>query len=140
MDINIREMTIEDFNAVLDLWQGAEGVGLSDSDAADEIAKFLLRNPGLSLVALVDNNLAGAVLCGHDGRRGYIHHLAVSPAYRRMGIGRHLVEQCLENLRSQGINKCHLFVFENNVDAIAFWEKSGWTMREELCMMSRYTY
>jgi ribosomal protein S18 acetylase RimI-like enzyme len=137
MNFNTREMTMSDYKAAFGLWQGVEGVGLSDADTADQIAIFLSRNPGLSFVAFVGENLAGAVLCGHDGRRGYIHHLAVSPAYRRSGIGGRLVERCLHELQLQGIRKCHLFVFTSNHDAITFWEKSGWTLREELRVMSK---
>jgi len=77
--------------------------------------------------------------CGHDGRRGYIHHLAVSKPYRCQGVGRALAGQCLSALRAAGIHKCHLFVFDDNQEAIAFWKKMGWTQRIELTVMSQYT-
>lgn len=139
MSIRIRELGIEDYQEVLALWQESEGVGLSSSDSREQIAKFLARNPGCSLVACEEQVLVGAVLCGHDGRRGYIHHLAVRDSYRRRGVGRRLVNECLRRLKLSGIQKCHLFVFENNVSAIAFWRGIGWTGRDELNMMSRFT-
>jgi len=81
--------------------------------------------------------VVGTVLCGHDGRRGYIHHLAVAQSHRRRGIGRALVERILSALMAQGIQKCHLFVFGENRQAIAFWERVGFSQRVELVMMSR---
>jgi putative acetyltransferase len=135
----IREMTIRDYDQVVGLWQNSEGVGLSDADSREGIARFLGRNPGLSFVARHGEHLVGVVLCGHDGRRGYIHHLAVSKSHRRQGLGRALVERCLSALRRDGIDKCHIFVFAANGDAITFWKNVGWTERVELIMMSQYT-
>jgi len=139
MSIVIREMTIQDYYEVLALWQTSEGVGLSDADLEESIARYLHSNPGLSFVARDGEPLVGAVLCGHDGRRGYIHHLAVSRSHRRRGLGRALVERCLSALRRDAIDKCHIFVFADHQDTIAFWKGIGWTQRVELVMMSQYT-
>ena len=134
----IREMTIRDYDEVADLWQNSQGVGLSDADSREGVARFLERNPGLSFVARDGEHLVGVVLCGHDGRRGYIHHLAVSKSHRRKGLGRALVGRCLSALRRDGIGKCHIFVFGDNQDTVAFWKNIGWTQRVELIMMSQY--
>ena len=139
MSIAIREMTIQDYGQVLALWRTSEGVGLSDADSEESIARYLDRNPGLSFVARDGEHLVGAILCGHDGRRGYIHHLAVSESHRRQGLGRALMERCLSALRRDGIGKCHIFVFADSQDTIAFWKSIGWTRRVELVMMSQYT-
>lgn len=139
MSVVIREMTIHDYEEVLVLWQTSEGVGLSDADSEQSIASYLHRNPGLSFVASDGQHLVGAVLCGHDGRRGYIHHLAVSKSHRRQALGRALVDRCLSALRRDGIAKCHIFVFADNRDTIGFWKGIGWTQRVELVMMSQYT-
>jgi ribosomal protein S18 acetylase RimI-like enzyme len=139
MEVAIRTMEIGHYPAVLDLWQATEGVGLSSADNPEAIAQFLDRNPGLSAVAVEGQRVVGAVLCGHDGRRGYIHHLAVHPAYRRGGLGRALVRHCLQQLRLAGIAKCHLFVFASNDSGRAFWRATGWTERQELIMMSTMT-
>ena len=119
MSIVIREMTIQDYDEVLSLWQASEGVGLSDADSEEGVACFLDRNPGLSFVARDGEHLVGAILCGHDGRRGYIHHLAVSKPHRCQGLGRALVERCLSALRGDGIGKCHIFVFADNQDTVS---------------------
>ena len=139
MSVLIREMTKHDYEEVLALWQTSEGVGLSEADWEESIARYLHRNPGLSFVAHDGEQLVGAILCGHDGRRGYIHHLAVSESHRRQGLGRSLVARCLSALRQDGIDKCHIFVFADNQDTIAFWKSIGWTQRVELVMMSQYT-
>ena len=139
MNIVIREMVIQDYDEVLALWQTSEGVGLSDADSEESIGLYLNRNPGLSFVARDGEHLVGAVLCGHDGRRGYIHHLAVSKSHRRQGLGCALVERCLSALRRDGIGKCHIFVFAGSQDTSAFWKSIGWTRRVELVMMSQYT-
>jgi ribosomal protein S18 acetylase RimI-like enzyme len=137
MSIELREMTIEDYDEVLALWQASEGIGLSEADSKESIKRFLVRNPGHSFVALDGDVLVGAALCGHDGRRGYIHHLAVNESHRRQGIGRSLVGRCMYALLRIGIGKSHLFVFGENQGAIDFWEQVGWTQRVELMMMSQ---
>ena len=138
MNFELREMTINDYPAVYNLWENSEGIGLSDADSKEGIRHFLTHNPGLSYVALDNDQIVGAALCGHDGRRGYIHHLAVLSSHRKQGIGRSLVNRCVFALMQIGISKCHLFVFDGNQDAINFWNKVGWTQRVELMMMSQY--
>ena len=137
MSIELRDLAIEDYDKVYDLWKSSEGIGLSDADSKESISRFLERNPGLSYTAWDGDQLVGAVLCGHDGRRGYIHHLAVKQSHRRQGIGKSMVGRCMFSLLRLGIGKCHLFVFGENENAIAFWNKVGWTERVELMMMSQ---
>jgi ribosomal protein S18 acetylase RimI-like enzyme len=138
MNFIIREMTIADFEEVKALWQRSNGIELSTADTKESITRFLERNPGLSFVARDGDLLVGAVLCGHDGRRGYIDHLAVSQSHRCQGIGRALVGRCLYNLVQIGIRKWHLFVMQDNQAAIEFWKKLGWAQRVELVTMSKY--
>jgi ribosomal protein S18 acetylase RimI-like enzyme len=138
MSIQLREMTINDYDTVYAVWEASEGIGLSDADSKEGIKRFLARNPGLSYLALDGDQVVGAALCGHDGRRGYIHHLAVVKSHRRQGIGRSLVSRCMFALMQIGIAKCHLFVFDENQGAIDFWNKVGWTQRVELMMMSQH--
>jgi ribosomal protein S18 acetylase RimI-like enzyme len=130
-----RPMTIDDYAEVYRLWQSSEGVGLGTSDGLQEISRFLARNPDLSQIATVDGQVAGAVLAGHDGRRGYLHHLAVSAEFQRRGIARGLVERCCEQFAEQGIQKCNVFVYKQNVQGRAFWQHIGWNGRDDLIMM-----
>jgi putative acetyltransferase len=137
--IAVSEMTPQDYDAVVHLWKQTEGVVLSDADSPESVASYLRRNPGLSFVAREEATLVGVVLCGHDGRRGYLHHLAVAASHRRRGVGSRLVHRCLEGLRAAGIGKCHIFVFAENRHARAFWHAQGWEKRDELVLMSAYT-
>jgi ribosomal protein S18 acetylase RimI-like enzyme len=133
----VQEMTVDDYASIRSLWLSSEGILIADSDSQEGIARFLERNPGLSFVARDGDEIVGVVLCGHDGRRGYIDQLAVRRSHRRLGIGRSLVSRCVYNLMRIGIQKWHLFVFEDNPEAIAFWSKLGWAKRVELITMSR---
>ncbi len=136
--MNIKEFTIDLYEKVYQLWTSCEGVGLGDSDTEEQIDLFLNRNPGLSLVAMEGSDIVGAVLVGHDGRRGFIHHLAVSSDYRRKGIGKELVEQCLMGLKQQGILKSHIFLFNDNLSGLEFWKSIGWFKRDDICIVSKF--
>ena len=137
-EIIVKPFTIEHYADVYDLWDRCPGVGLSGADEINAIASYLERNPGMSFIALAGTGVIGAILGGHDGRRGYIHHLAVDPSARRQGVGKLLVENCLEALERVYIQKCHLFIFHENEGGIAFWEANGWTMREDIMVMSKH--
>lgn len=137
--IQIAPMTMADYDEAMALWLRTEGMGMRPADAREPMARYLERNPGLSFVARDGERLVGTVLCGHDGRRGYLQHLAVDRAYRGQGIGRALVERVLEALRAIQINKCHLFVIKENEAAVAFWQHIGWELREDIYTMSHFT-
>jgi len=138
-DVKIKEMNIKDYGLVIDLWERTEGIGLSSADSRENISAFLKRNPGFSFIAQNGSEIVGAVLCGHDGRRGYLHHLAVRKDQRLKGIGKELVQSCIQKLRMAGIEKCHLFVFKENREGLEFWSKNGWQIRHDLNIMSRLT-
>jgi len=131
----VRHFRIEDFDAVIALWRRTEGVGLNESDTRRANTAYLRRNPKLSFVAEKDGRIIGAVLCGHDGRRGYLHHLAVSKRHRCRGIGRRLVNACLAKLRQAGIPKCNIFIFASNAEGMKLWTRTGWSLRTELRLM-----
>jgi len=137
MGYEIREMQIDDYDASLALWKRCEGIGLSSADDREPIRSFLAHNPGLSYIALGADGIIGTVLCGFDGRRGYLYHLAVDPALRHQGIGNALVTRCLNELHRVGGQKCHLLVFHQNVDAQAFYAQTGWTLRGDIVIMSK---
>lgn len=133
MNVSIRAMAERDYEGALRLWQATPGIGLNESDGFEAIARFLFRNPGLSAVALrPDGTLVGTVLGGHDGRRGYLHHLAVLAEERGRGIARALIEHALSRLTELGIHKCNVFLFADNAEGRAFWEHNGWSVRRDL--------
>jgi ribosomal protein S18 acetylase RimI-like enzyme len=137
MTISILPFVMEAYDDVLGLWQQCDGIGLSDADSRANIQSYLERNPGMSFLAQADGRIVGAILAGHDGRRGYIHHLAVHPDFRRHGLGRQLVGRCLEVLEKAGIQKCHIFIYNGNADGIAFWTSAGWERRTDIGVMSK---
>lgn len=124
--ISAREFVIDDYERAVTLWNLVEGVEVAEGDSKEEIRAYLLRNPGLSRVAEENGALVGAVLCGHDGRRGLIYHLAVTPAYHGKGIGKLLVGECIARLRTAGIARALILVAPNNSGAHAFWLRTGW--------------
>ena len=131
--MTIRLMTMGDYEEVYELWMSCVGMGLNNlDDSKDGIEKFLLRNPATCFVAEEDGGIVGVILAGNDGRRGYIYHTAVNPAFRNQGIGAALVESAMEALQALGINKVALVVFSKNKDGNDFWEKRGFTTRGDL--------
>lgn len=131
--MNIRKMLISDYDEVYDLWMSCSGMGLNNlDDSKDGIDKFIKRNPDTCFVAEYGNELIGVIMVGNDGRRGYIYHTAVNPKYRKQGIASQLVETAMQALEQCGINKCALVVFDRNENGNAFWEKLGFTVREDL--------
>jgi len=131
-----RELKIYDYQEILKLWQNTENIGLSSADKIEELESFLSRNPGLSFVALDNSRIVGAILSGHDGRRGAIYHLAVDKKFRNQGIGSSLVTHCLAGLTSAGIERCHIHVYVANQIGLRFWQKEGWYSRPELMLLS----
>lgn len=129
----IRAMTIGDYEGVKALWLTIKGFAIrSIDDSKEGVTRFLDRNPGTSVVAVEDDRIVGAILCGHDGRRGCLYHVCVAKEYRRRGIGKEMVVFCMEALKKEKINKVSLIAFTANDIGNAFWRQIGWTKREDL--------
>jgi ribosomal protein S18 acetylase RimI-like enzyme len=129
-DLSLLPLTMDDYEAVLALWNACDGVRAGET--RDEFVRILTRNPGLSSVVRHGTRIVAAVLCCHDGRRGYLYHLAVHAEFRKLGLARRLVEHSLANLRAEGINRCSIFVIAGNVAGEAFWNRIGWRERADL--------
>ena len=129
----IRKMSIDDYEAVYELWINTPGMGLNTTDdSKDGIEKYLYRNPNTCFVAENENEIIGVIMSGHDGRRGFIHHTSVKASEREQGIGSALLESAMSALKSEGIHKTALVVIAKNETGNAFWEKRGFTSREDL--------
>jgi ribosomal protein S18 acetylase RimI-like enzyme len=124
--INTREFRITDYAAAVELWKRVEGVEIAEGDSREEVAQFIFRNPGMSRVAVDGSKPVGVALCSHDGRRGHIYHLAVDPAYQRLGLGKRLVDECLASLRKVGIRRAIILVATDNACGRSFWRRCGW--------------
>ena len=135
--MNIRIMTINDYEAVYSLWMSCKGMGLNNLDDSKEgIERFLKRNPETCFVAEEDS-ITGVIMAGNDGRRGYIYHTAVKPEFRKQKIASRLVEASMNALGKLGINKVALVVFEKNETGNRFWEKQGFTIRADPAYRNR---
>jgi ribosomal protein S18 acetylase RimI-like enzyme len=121
-----REFSIDDYDAVFQLWKTVEGLEVAEGDHKEGVAQFLARNPGLSRVAADGSTVVGVAMCGHDGRRGYIYHVAVGQAYRRYGLGKRLVQECLDGLRQTGVMRALILVADYNLGGAEFWKRAGW--------------
>ena len=129
----IRAMQIEDYEQVYALWLTISGFAIrSVDDSKEGVERFLQRNPGISVVAEEDGKIVGAILCGHDGRRGCLYHVCVDEAYRRHGIGKDMVVYAMKALQDEKINKVSLIAFTQNDIGNAFWNTIGWTERLDL--------
>lgn len=131
--MNIRIMTMDDYDKVFELWLSCKGMGLNHVDDSREgIERYLKRNPNTCFVAEERFAILGVILSGHDGRRGYIYHTAVNPDFRKQGIGRKLVEAVMQSMEDEHISKVALVAFEKNQEGNIFWEKQGFSVREDL--------
>lgn len=132
-EVKIRVMTVLDYDAVYDLWMSIHGFGIrSLDDSREGVERFIKRNPSTSMVAEVDGKIVGAILCGHDGRRGCFYHVCVNENYRKHGIGKAMATACMKALQEEGINKVSLIAFKSNEVGNRFWKGSGWCFREDL--------
>ena len=133
MDILIREMTMEDYGQVYDLWTEIKGFGIRSLDDSKEgVERFLKRNPATSVVAVQNGHVVGNILCGHDGRTGCFYHVCVAPGYRKHGIGYRMVRAAMEALQKAGVSKISLIAFKSNDVGNAFWKGIGWREREDV--------
>ena len=130
--VTIRPMTIEDYDEVFAMWQITTKRALSSADEKSQIERYLKRNEGLSQVAVIDGKIVGTVLAGHDGRRGFLHHMAVLPEFRRRRIGHALAETAIAKITAEGIEKTHIFCYQNNETGQKFWSDFGYEKRDDV--------
>lgn len=121
-----REFVMNDYEGAIALWTNEEGIEICEGDSREEIADYLKRNPGLSRVAEADGKIVGVALCGHDGRRGWIYHLAVAKPYRRRKVGKLLLDACADGLRKVGLKRAIILVAGDNPAGHEFWLVNGW--------------
>lgn len=136
MSIQIKDMTIESYDEIFAMWQITSKRALSKADDREEIERYLNRNSGLSQIAVVDGKIVGTVLAGHDGRRGFIHHMAVLPEYRRNGIAKAMAKKAIEKLEQEGIVKTHIFTYCDNSAGQSFWSSMGFEKRGDIFVYS----
>lgn len=134
--IKIRTMGMQDHAELLLLFEKTPGIRVRDADGYEPMSRYLARNPGMSFVAEYQGQIVGCCMAGHDGRRGYLQHLVVSPSVQGQGVARRLVRACIEALAQEGILKTHLFVLTDNQEGRAFWSHLGWEGRSDFGVYS----
>lgn len=137
--VDTREFVLEDYDAAVELWKQVEGLEIAEGDDKESLGLFLKRNPGLSRVAVDGSRIVGVAMCGHDGRRGYIYHLAIDPDYRGRGVGKRLEQECLQGLRRDGVQRALILVAEENKSGRAFWERQRWEGIDGAMVMGKDT-
>lgn len=133
--MKIKNYSMKLYDNVIELWRKA-GISVSSSDTKEELEKMHLRNPHLFLLGVIKENIVGVVMGGYDGRRGYIHHLAIDPEYQKKGYGRLMIGELIKKFRKLGVHKIHLFIEKNNKEVVKFYQNLDWEIREDLIMMS----
>ncbi len=133
--MKIEKFSMKLYEDVVQLWNKA-GISVGSSDSKNEVERMLERNPNLFLIGKIEENVIAVVMGGFDGRRGYVHHLAVDPIYQKKGYGKKLVDDLISEFRRIGVHKIHLFIEKQNQDVVDFYGNLGWQMRNDLIMMS----
>jgi ribosomal protein S18 acetylase RimI-like enzyme len=135
--MEIRSMKIDDYDEIFSMWQITSKRALCEADSRENIERYLLRNRGMSQVAVENGRIIGTVLAGHDGRRGFIHHMAVLPEYRRKHIGNALATEAIKKIAEDGIDKTHIFCYQDNLTGQGFWSSLGFKKRGDLFVYSK---
>jgi len=136
MNIVIREMKIDDYDSIRGVWESIPGLKLEEADSRTGIEKYLTLNPNLSYVAISEDKIIGTVLCGQDGRRGYLQHLCVVDKYRNRGVGSKLLDAAIEQFNVLGLHEIRIFVFKNNEVGNRYWARKGWIVRNDIYVRS----
>ena len=134
----IKIMSADDYDKLIQMWKNTPNMGLRSLDDSEEgISRFLARNPHTNFVAYEDSKIVGAILSGHDGRRGYIYHTVVLPEYRKQGIASSLIDAAIAALKREGITRVCLNVMETNEQGKVFWTQKGWEKKSFLGFYSK---
>jgi len=133
--MKIENFSLQFYEDVVIIWKKT-GISITSSDTKKEVNVMLNKNPDLCLIAKIDEKVIGVVMGGFDGRRGYVHHLAIDPEYQRKGYGKLLMDELTERFQKKRVHKVHHFIEKHNKDVINFYRKLGWEIRNDLVMMS----
>jgi len=129
-------MEIEDYEQVYRLWKSTDII-IKSSDQKEEIQRMLKKNPDTCLVGIENSKIISVVLGGFDGRRGYVHHLAVKPEKQGQGLGKAMMDELMNRFEELKVIKVHLFVEENNKEVKDFYRNIGFKERTDLTDFSK---
>jgi Acetyltransferases len=136
--MDIRKMVPADYDGAYELWSELPGMNLKSLDNSYEgITRIIRKNPETCFVAVEQNRIIGTILGGTDGRKGFIYHTAVDPAYQGRQIGTLLIDHVCENFKKEKITKIGLFVVLDNEGGKKFWREKGWDFRPDIVYLDR---
>ncbi len=136
MNTILREITPEDYESLVAFWTKIDGIELDNTETREQFVFFLANNLGMSFLMIKNDEIIGACLASHNGRRGFLNHLAVAPNHRRKGLAATLINTCIQKLQSEGIQKTYVVLLKDNIEGQSFWKHIGWSQHEEYLMMS----
>ena len=135
-NLTIRPFAIADSEEVIAIWQAC-GLTVPWNDPHKDIARKMEVNPELFLVAEVDGRIAGTVMGGYEGHRGWINYLAVAPDFQRQRIGVALMQEVEAKLQALGCPKINLQVRPDNNTVLAFYRGLGYAIEERVSLGKR---
>ncbi|TXT60068.1 MAG: Acetyltransferase YpeA [Promethearchaeota archaeon] len=133
--MKLEKLSINDYDRILEIWKETE-LSVGSSDTKKGVERMIKRNPNLCFICKIDETIVGVVMGGFDGRRGYVHHLAVDLEYQNQGVGKLLMDKLIKQFKKKQVHKVHLFIEKRNIEVINFYKNLGWNLRDDLIMMS----
>lgn len=126
----VQAMKESDIEQVLKLWNNIFGSSFLESSVTqEELIAYLKKNPEASSVACTeDGKVIGALLCGNDGIRGFIYHIAIYEEYRVNEISKSLLDRSLSKLKEVGIKTGFIFTQNNSHDMDVTFNSIGWVV------------
>ncbi len=131
----VKKFSMKFYEEVIQIWRKA-GISIGSTDTKEELQRMIHWNPNLFLIGKIDNKVIGVVMGGFDGRRGYVHHLAIDPDFQKKGYGKILMDFLVKEFLKMKVHKLHLFIEKYNKDVVDFYGNLGWEIRDDLIMMS----
>jgi ribosomal protein S18 acetylase RimI-like enzyme len=133
--IEVRPYISTDFAGVDHLWLRCFPDDPPHNRAAIAVPAKLAMKDDLLLVAVTnDGQVAGSVIAGWDGHRGWLYAVAVDPDLQKRGIGRALIEAALARLADLDCGKVNLQIREGNEAVIAFYAALGFSVEPRTSM------
>jgi ribosomal protein S18 acetylase RimI-like enzyme len=121
----IRAVNDGDEPAVIALWQAC-GLTRPWNDPARDLAFARGKPHSDVLVGLAGPRIVASAMVGHDGHRGAMYYVGVTPSEQGRGYGRRIVAAAEAWLLERGIWKANLLVRKENIAVLAFYDGLGY--------------
>lgn len=118
----IRPIRDGDESEVAELWR-ASGLVRPWNDPLGDIGSARANASSDIFIAVAGESggrIAGSVMAGYEGHRGWVYYVAVAPEHRTQGLGERLMRHAEGWLREIGAPKAMLMIREENEAARRF--------------------